>query len=445
MDDQTAVGVDVDEPHTLPTAFVEGSREARLDSVIAQELHADTEFAAWLCERAGRDTKAGVDRVEVWLNRWQGDAEYPADAHGETDVYAIVHFSDGSHVPLFIEDKVTAPFQPRQAERYRWRADAVGGRTILIAPERYPVGDVVRQYFDGVVTVEEIADRLQSGGRYSAWNALVLRSLVAPTVGPVPGDEATMQFTDYCVRWFQARAPHVVPDRNSLRTTKEGWLYFKSPASMIYKVTGVNAHPQAMVDVYVERHGLELEAVRRALAVRPCEVTFGSRHERAVLAEDSKATPVLRMWVDKLSPAAGVPVGPEFDSLELGLHACATLADWLANSVTDPEDAVIVSVPPRDRWVDEWRRFAWTYDAYNRHGFERCAQIANETVGRFETDGVVPADLDALRTSLFFEQRRERYGWGSESMSPYIEALMSAIADVSGGSVPSDRRERDEI
>ena len=154
MDDQTAVGVDVDEPHTLPTAFVEGSREARLDSVIAQELHADTEFAAWLCERAGRDTKAGVDRVEVWLNRWQGDAEYPADAHGETDVYAIVHFSDGSHVPLFIEDKVTAPFQPRQAERYRWRADAVGGRTILIAPERYPVGDVVRQYFDGVVTVD---------------------------------------------------------------------------------------------------------------------------------------------------------------------------------------------------------------------------------------------------------------------------------------------------
>ena len=54
------------------------------------------------------------------------------------------------------------------------------------------------------------------------------------------------------------------------------------------------------------------------------------------------------------------------------------------------------------------------------------------------SDGTLPDDLDELRAALFFEQRRyHHFGEGPDGSDlDYIEALVGAIREISGGAVP---------
>jgi hypothetical protein len=331
--------VDLEAVEQAPVAqLIEGFREARLDGVIAQELHADPEFARWLWLRLVGDPEREVSSVEVELNVGQTGPEFPADAQGETDVLATIHWADGSSSVLLIEDKVGAPFQPRQAERYRQRADALGGRAILIAPKEYPVSATNSALFDGVVRVEEIADWLDGRSTHSSWNAKLLRSLVASIAGPAASDELTVQFTEHCIRWFEQRGSGITPDPKSLHTKKQGWLYFRDPAALIYKTVGVNAHDHAMVDLYLDRHGLDVEVVRQRLEAVPCTVVSGSRSGSAFVTQDSGGKHVLRVWVDKITPSAGVPTGTLAEALEFALCACVRLTGWSASCTDDSSD-----------------------------------------------------------------------------------------------------------
>ncbi|MCP2013222.1 hypothetical protein L1280_000350 [Deinococcus sp. HSC-46F16] len=81
--------------------------------------------------------------------------------------------------------------------------------------------------------------------------------------------------------------------------------------------------------------------------------------------------------------------------------------------------------------------FALTFDGYEQSGgFERCGDLANATLERFNTTGEVSDDLNVLRSCLFFEQRRWRH-FGEEPGDRdmrYIRALVEAIRrHVEGG------------
>lgn len=97
------------------------------------------------------------------------------------------------------------------------------------------------------------------------------------------------------------------------------------------------------------------------------------------------------------------------------------------------------AVPRRESWEREWMSFALTYNGYGRHEFEGCAQIANEAVAQYKSVGELPRSLDALRTCLFFEQRRLRFSDDGGEFSPYLAALLGEIERVAGGVVRDDR------
>jgi hypothetical protein len=87
--------------------------------------------------------------------------------------------------------------------------------------------------------------------------------------------------------------------------------------------------------------------------------------------------------------------------------------------------------------------FALTYNAYDRHGgFEGAAEIGNASEAQWRRDGVLPADLDTARASLFFEQRRYHH-FGSDpegDAERYVRSLVRQIRDLSGATVagPAD-------
>ena len=78
-------------------------------------------------------------------------------------------------------------------------------------------------------------------------------------------------------------------------------------------------------------------------------------------------------------------------------------------------------------WID----FALTFDGYAAKG-DACAKFAERTRKRWESSDALPSELSDLRSALFFEQRRWR--WGDEgAFTPeewrYWSALVDAMRD----------------
>jgi len=107
-------------------------QERDIDLLLIEQLHVCRAFADWLTERLDL-SGAVVETARHSVHR----------EHGETDVLVIVRLGDES-VAVMIEDKIGAPMQPDQCERYHKRGEilceegaANRYKTVLCAPERY--------------------------------------------------------------------------------------------------------------------------------------------------------------------------------------------------------------------------------------------------------------------------------------------------------------------
>jgi hypothetical protein len=83
--------------------------------------------------------------------------------------------------------------------------------------------------------------------------------------------------------------------------------------------------------------------------------------------------------------------------------------------------------------------FSLSFNAYDRlGGFDPVSKLAKGTKKRWASIGKLPEGLDKLRAALFFEQRSYRHS-DSEPQGTelsYIHALLAAIHDQTGGSIP---------
>ena len=110
--------------------------ERDLDLIQLEELHADSGYSGWFAARIeleGYEFVSARHSVSATGN----------DANGETDILAFFQ-GNGSKVAVLIEDKISAAFTHRQAERYIERGDdlvrngeANEFRTVLVAPCQY--------------------------------------------------------------------------------------------------------------------------------------------------------------------------------------------------------------------------------------------------------------------------------------------------------------------
>jgi hypothetical protein len=94
------------------------------------------------------------------------------------------------------------------------------------------------------------------------------------------------------------------------------------------------------------------------------------------------------------------------------------------------EDLEPTTFPKRRDPFDTIVKFASTFDGYAHFGMEKCAELANASLGNFYRSQVLPEDMDTLRACLFFEARR----WTLYKQEPdnkgliYIHALIDRLA-----------------
>jgi hypothetical protein len=101
------------------------------------------------------------------------------------------------------------------------------------------------------------------------------------------------------------------------------------------------------------------------------------------------------------------------------------MSEEIANADLMPED-----VPGPDADWSAIGRFALTFDGYRACGsLETCKAVAERWADAYAERGALPDSLTALRTCLFYEQRRWRhYGRTPDpDAMAYIRALVDEI------------------
>jgi len=127
-------------------------REIHIDFLLEEEFYSDSTFLRDFIASAGfPDQSAKVESVRRSVS----------DAFGEADLVVVYTTAKGERVAILIEDKLRAPFQPEQSDRYRGRGENGLGLdwesywTCLVAPEQYIEHG---HSFDAAIPLESIAE-----------------------------------------------------------------------------------------------------------------------------------------------------------------------------------------------------------------------------------------------------------------------------------------------
>lgn len=133
------------------------AQERDIDLLLIEQLHVSDEFAQGFNDRLGLSGASVVSaRHSVYRE------------HGETDVLLIVDIA-GHRVAVMIGDKIGAPMQPEQCERYHLRGRALCEKgevdryiTVLFAPEGYLSGVEKTKPWDFRISFEEVGELVRA-------------------------------------------------------------------------------------------------------------------------------------------------------------------------------------------------------------------------------------------------------------------------------------------
>lgn len=146
--------------------YLASVEERDIDLLLMEEFHISDDFVAWFC---GEIDLGGVSAAGAWHSVWEtGD--------GETDLLLRV-LKDGHRIGILIENKVGAPEQDRQDERYHLRGISAreAGKideyvTVMCAPERYLAALSPDSAYQHRLSYERIANWFSTRqGRRAEW------------------------------------------------------------------------------------------------------------------------------------------------------------------------------------------------------------------------------------------------------------------------------------
>jgi hypothetical protein len=154
--------------------YLASVEERDIDLLLMEEFHIDDMFVAWFC------SKLGMGHVVA-----EGAWHSVSDSDGETDLLLRVVFA-GRKIGVLIENKIAAPEQDQQAERYHLRGirSREQGKfddyvTVMCAPQRYLDGIAVDSPYQHKISYEMIADWFsKSTGRRSLWRLAIMREAI---------------------------------------------------------------------------------------------------------------------------------------------------------------------------------------------------------------------------------------------------------------------------
>ena len=131
-----------------PKVSIPSVCERDMDLMLLEELVASSDFRSWFLSQLGIDDDATLVEASHSVDTQNGESDLELTFQGF-----------GGGVKILIEDKIDAPFQPNQAQRYLERAEGYRASglyaevvTVLVAPKVYFGNDAENLDFDAKVT-----------------------------------------------------------------------------------------------------------------------------------------------------------------------------------------------------------------------------------------------------------------------------------------------------
>jgi hypothetical protein len=259
--------------------YLQSVTERDIDLLLMEEFHVTDDFVAWFCGQLGLDS---VSPAGAWHSL--------SDSDGESDLVLRVQ-KDGRRVGILIENKVAAPEQDLQAERYHLRGIKLREQgklddyvTVMCAPSRYLDALSQDSVYQHRISYERIADWFErQEGRRAAWrHQIMLEAIEQGRRGyTMVVNKATTEFHLAYWEYLRRRHPLIQMARPTNRGSKSNWIILKGHDFP----KGVNMHHK--LDQQVMEIGFAKRKVADILALKPNwpdDITVVQKGETASLA-----------------------------------------------------------------------------------------------------------------------------------------------------------------
>jgi hypothetical protein len=247
--------------NVLAIPFAQSLSEADIDWILCLELNGNESFRSWL--GALVFGSAPISHLGAWRS-------FADSAFGESDIVWLVAAADGSRQMALIENKIDAPAQPKQFERYLLRAaqyceqgHCSACRVVLISPDAYRSTDSGQ--YQVRISYESIRAYLHSQGdeRGRYLSSLFERALHEPRPEPSPEITAFRRsvYELACTEFPQLELDEPLPTREYWVAKNYGGVAIK------YKMYAtLGTFTESVVDLEIPGAAGEVEQLREAHA-----------------------------------------------------------------------------------------------------------------------------------------------------------------------------------
>lgn len=205
--------------------YLSSVAERDIDLLLMEEFHISDHFVNWFCNQIGL---SDVSPSGAWHSL--------SDTDGESDLVLRVR-KDGIRIGILIENKISAPEQDSQAERYhirgiksRERGKLDEYRTVICAPTRYLDSLSKETAYEYRVSYEQIGDWFSTqSGRRAAWrHHIVLEAIEQSRRGYTMAVSET-NTTFHMAYWehIQKKHPRIHMARPKHRGAYSYWIILK--------------------------------------------------------------------------------------------------------------------------------------------------------------------------------------------------------------------------
>jgi hypothetical protein len=300
---------------------ISGICERDMDLFLIEELVADRDLLVWLFHRCNVTGELDFEELSITHSAVVGN--------GESDVEIRAKLKNGQIIVILIENKVDASFQPRQAERYRERAETFCRNglvdtaiTLLFAPSCYIGENTQTHGFDVTLTYEELRDWIsnrQERDERVRYKEMLLQAAIEKSgrgYSPLV-DGAVSSFQHRYWELACALEPDIMMNEPKGRPSGSTFIQFRT--------TGL---PKGLVVVHkVDRGYVDLQFAGWGKRVPALKKLTDSIRDEAMTVEPASGSAVIRLHVPPLNVARAAE--DQINEIKEGIAAAGHLHRWV--------------------------------------------------------------------------------------------------------------------
>lgn len=289
--------------------------ERDVDLLLIRAFSASANFVDWFLKQADVTTNAAkVESVRAWTTT----------ENGESDVEVDLLNDSGELLRLLIENKISAPFQAKQAERYteRGRKYLEQGAcdefcTLLVAPGEFAdITDTMG--FEGRIGYEHLIEWFEQQDESFGYETTLLKMATSNSGSGwtlVVDEDATAFWRQY---WQLARqnAPQLQMPEPGQKPATSSFVHFH-PSSLGSGVNLIHKMPYGHVDIQFSGMGKRLEELRAG---------YSEHMDNDMILTEAGKSGVIRVNVPRVTPQE--PFDDQRDRVRVAIAEAKRLLSW---------------------------------------------------------------------------------------------------------------------